>query len=115
MSSTVTTMLWTTMSPVEFFISLIRIPSLTTNIYLWGYLVTIIGGLVGNAFSLLTFLAPKLRSVSTGCLFILLAISDSIFLLTIIVDVAEYGFQVCSKNGTSVYTMQSTFFAGLTL
>ena len=85
---------YTTISPLDFYISLIPIPSITTQFYLWGYLVTFLLGFTGNILSLLTFCRATLRNVSTGCLFILLAISDTLYLLIAVIDFVEYGLQV---------------------
>lgn len=84
----------TTISPLDWFLSLIQIPSITIQFFLWGYLVTFILGFIGNTLSLLTFSRATLRNISTGCLFILLAISDTLYLLVAVIDFVEFGLQV---------------------
>ena len=80
--------------PLIVLLSYIRIPSITTQFYLWGYLVTFLLGFVGNTLSFLTFLRPILRGVSTGCLFLLLATTDTLYLLIAVIDFVEFGLQV---------------------
>jgi hypothetical protein len=55
-------------------------------------------GFTGNIFSLLTFPRVALRNVSTGCLFILLASSDTLYLLICVIDFVEFGLQVICSN-----------------
>lgn len=80
--------------PLDWYISLIPIPTITTQFFVWGYLVTFILGFIGNTLSLFTFSRSTLRNISTRCLFILLAISDTFYLLIAIIDFVEFGFQV---------------------
>ncbi len=68
--------------------------STISKFYLWGYLTSFILGFVGNISGLLTFSRVMLRKISTGCLFIVLAISDTIYLLVSIIDFVEYGLGV---------------------
>lgn len=72
----------------------IQIPAITTQFFLWGYLITFLLGFPGNTLSLLTFSRPTLRNISTGRLFILLAISDTLYLVVTLVDFVEFGLQV---------------------
>ena len=97
-TSTAITETTTLFSYLDFYISLIQIPSITTQIFLWGYLVTFLLGFTGNILSFLTFYRPTLRNVSTGCLFILLAISDTLYLLVAVIDFVEFGLQVMYCN-----------------
>ncbi|CAF2460756.1 unnamed protein product [Rotaria sp. Silwood2] len=73
---------------------LIRSPPIVAYFYLWGYLIIFIFGFTGNIASLLTFIRPTLRCVSTGTLFIVLAISDTLFLSASIFDFIDFGLQV---------------------
>ncbi|CAF0805501.1 unnamed protein product [Rotaria sordida] len=73
---------------------LIRSPPIVAYFYLWGYLIIFILGFTGNIASLLTFIRPTLRRVSTGTLFIVLAISDTLFLFASIFDFIDFGLQV---------------------
>ena len=66
----------------------------TVQFYQIGYSFTFLLGFLGNISSLLTFSRPTLRKVSTGCLFMALAISDMLFLLTCIIDFLEFGLNV---------------------
>ncbi|CAF3630676.1 unnamed protein product [Adineta steineri] len=84
----------TTISSLDLYLSLIQIPSITTQFYLWGYLITFLLGFTGNTLSLLTFSRSTLRNISTGCLFIILAISDTLYLFISIIDFAEFGLKV---------------------
>lgn len=72
----------------------IHSPPIVAKFYLWGYLITFIFGFTGNIASFLTFIRPTLRSVSTGTLFIILAISDTLFLFASIFDFIDFGLQV---------------------
>lgn len=92
----------TTISPLDWFISFIQIPSTATQFFLWGYPVTFLLGFIGNTLSLLTFCRATLRNISTGCLFILLAISDTLYLLVGVTDFVEFGLQVISSNACLV-------------
>ncbi|CAF1277674.1 unnamed protein product [Rotaria sordida] len=69
-------------------------PIVVVRIYQIGYFFTFLLGFPGNIASLLTFSQPTLRKVSTGCLFITLAISDTIYLLTYIFDFLEFGLKI---------------------
>jgi hypothetical protein len=95
-----------------FLVQISSISSITTGFFLWGYVVTFLLGFVGNTLSFLTFLRPRLRSVSTGCLFTLLAISDTLYLVICIGDFVEFGLQVrCSKYRLeSIYINFLSFF-----
>ncbi|CAF1185345.1 unnamed protein product [Adineta ricciae] len=75
------------------YISLLK-PSLVGQLYSWGYLCLFVLGFTGNISSLLTFTRPTLRSVSTGLLFIILASSDTIFLLVSIIDFLDFGLAI---------------------
>lgn len=84
----------TTLSPLDIILSYIRIPSVAVQLCFWGFLFTLVIGFIGNTLSLLTFLRPTLKNISTGCFFILLAISDMSRLLIFVIDFLEYGVQV---------------------
>jgi hypothetical protein len=73
---------------------IIHSPPIVAKFYLWGYLIIFILGFTGNIASFFTFIRPKLRSVSTGTLFIVLAISDTMFLFASIFDFIDFGLQV---------------------
>ena len=66
----------------------------TVRFYQIGYSLTLVLGFLDNISSLLTFSRSTLRKVSTGCLFITLAISDMLFLLTCIIDFLEFCLNV---------------------
>ncbi|CAF1216927.1 unnamed protein product [Didymodactylos carnosus] len=71
-------------------------PTLTTlqsDVALYGYPLLYILAIVGHTSSLLIFLRPTLRHVSTSCLFIALTISDSVYLLVSIYDFINTGFR----------------------
>jgi hypothetical protein len=48
-------------------------------------------GFIGNSASITTFMRPILRSTSTGCLFLMLAVSDTMYLLLSLFDFVEVG------------------------
>ncbi|CAF5029936.1 unnamed protein product [Rotaria magnacalcarata] len=64
------------------------------QLYEYGYLVAFLIGFPGNIAGLLTFPRPTLRKVSTGCLFITLAISDILYLLMCLFDFLEFDLQI---------------------
>lgn len=69
-------------------------PLIVVRFYQIGYPITFLLGFLGNTASLITFSSSALRKVSTGCLFIILAISDTLYLLMCIFDFIEIGLQV---------------------
>ncbi len=84
----------TTTIPLAILLLYFKNSQLVINIYLYGFSVTFLLGFLGNTASLLTFLRPILRKESTGCLFIILAISDLLFLIASVFDFIEFGLQV---------------------
>lgn len=81
-------------NPLEQYYSLFSNRLITVRFYQIGYTFTFLLGFVGNTASLLTFSRPTLRKVSTGTLFIMLAVFDTLYLLMCIIDYLEFGFQV---------------------
>ncbi|CAF3701994.1 unnamed protein product [Rotaria sp. Silwood1] len=71
-----------------------RKPVIVIGFYQIGYLFTFLLGFPGNLASLVTFSQPTLRKISTGCLFITLAVSDTLYLLMCIFDFLEFGLQI---------------------
>ena len=69
-------------------------PVVVVQFYRFGYPLIFILGFFGNAASLFTFSRPTLRKVSTGYLFIVLAISDLLYLCICIFDFLEFGAKV---------------------
>jgi hypothetical protein len=84
----------TTMSIYDLLYMYFKNPVIVIRFYQIGYSFTFFLGFIGTTASLLTFSRPTLRKVSTGCLFITLAISDMLYLLTCIFDYLEFGIQV---------------------
>ena len=66
-------------------------PNLAVQIYKYGFPVSFLLGFIDNLLSLLTFSRPALRTVSTGCLFIFLAISDTFYLIICAISFVEFG------------------------
>jgi len=64
----------TTTFPLGILLLYFKNSQLVINLYLYGFSVTFLLGFLGNTVSLLTFSRPLLRKVSTGCLFIILAL-----------------------------------------
>ena len=96
-----------TLSPLEQFYAFFVNPVLVVQFYQFGYPFTFVLGFIGNISSLLTFSRPTLRKVSTGCLFIVLAISDLLYLFICIFDFLEFGLKV---NIRDVHPIDSLFF-----
>lgn len=67
---------------------------LQSQIALFGYAILFVLGLFGHTNSLLIFLRPTLRCISTSYLFITLTISDSIYLLVSIYYFINTGLQI---------------------
>ena len=84
----------TTTFPLEYYYSFFVNPLVVVRFYQIGYPITFLLGFVGNILSLITFSRVTLRKVSTGCLFIILAISDTLFLVISVFDFVEFGLQV---------------------
>jgi len=55
--------------------------TLSYNIFLGATIVFVVVGLVGNAFSVLVFSSPPMRSFSSNVYLLTLAISDSFYLI----------------------------------
>ena len=92
----------TTMSPADQLFAYFKSPVLVIRFYQIGYAITFLLGFFGNISSLMTFSRPSLRKVSTGCLFITLAISDLLYLLICVIDVLEFGIQVMKKSFSTI-------------
>lgn len=60
-------------------------------IYRYGLSFILLLGFIGNLASIITFMRPTLRITSTGFLFLILAASDTVFLLISLFDFAEVG------------------------
>jgi hypothetical protein len=60
-------------------------------VYRYGLGLVFLLGFTGNLASIATFMRPTLRSTSTGCLFLMVAVSDTVFLLVSIFDFVEVG------------------------
>ena len=93
----------TTLSPIDVILSYIQIPLIATQLCFWGFLFTLVVGFIGNTLSFLTFSQPKLKSISTGCLFIMLTISDTARLCIFTIDFIEYGVQVRNSKSDSMF------------
>ena len=76
--------------------------SVSTDIFLYGYLIVMIIGFIGNACQILTFCRKTLRRVSTGVLFLALSISDTAYLLTCFYVLLVYGFKLSDKSDLTV-------------
>ena len=68
-------------------------PDIAVQFYKYGFLVSFLLGFIGNILSLLTFSRVTLRTVSTGCLFIFLAISDTSYLIICVITFVEFGLR----------------------
>jgi hypothetical protein len=83
---------------LDYIYSLFVNPIISIRFYEIGYPITFLLGFIGNTGSLITFSRPALRKVSTSCLFIVLALSDTMVLLMYIFDFVEFGLQVIFFN-----------------
>lgn len=90
-------------SPYDAILASFKNSYTVVQIYFWGYLILFLFGFTGNIASLLTFSRPTLRNISTGCLLIILAISDTIYLFDCIIDFVEFGLQVIFVLNHSYY------------
>jgi hypothetical protein len=79
---------------LDYIYSLFVNPIISIRFYQIGYPITFLLGFIGNTLSLITFSSAALRKVSTGCLFMVLAVSDTMFLLICVFDFVEFGLQV---------------------
>ncbi|CAF0992218.1 unnamed protein product [Adineta ricciae] len=84
----------TTTFPLDYYYSFFVNPLVVVRFYQIGYPITFLLGFMGNMLSLVTFSRLTLRKVSTGCLFIVLAISDTLFLVISVFDFVEFGLQI---------------------
>lgn len=80
--------------PMEILYSVYVNPLLVKRFYQLGYPLTFLFGIIGNIASILTFSREKLRRVSVGLLFIILAVSDTLVLFIYLIDIVEFGLQV---------------------
>ena len=80
-------------------------PIVVVRVYQIGYSFIFILGFFGNAASLFTFVRPTLRKVSTGCLFITLAISDLLYLFICIFDFLEFGLKVNIRDAHPINSL----------
>ncbi|CAF1052713.1 unnamed protein product [Rotaria sp. Silwood1] len=72
--------------------------SVSSNIFLYGYIIMLIIGFTGNICQILTFSRKTLRNISTGILFLALSISDTIYLLLSLYVLIIYGFHVPDQS-----------------
>jgi hypothetical protein len=54
--------------------------------------IVYLGGFIGNLLSLTIFLRNEIRRVSTGLLFLLLTISNTVLLLTLVVEFIDVAY-----------------------
>ena len=84
--------------------------SVSTNVFLYGYLTIMTIGFIGNTCQIITFGRRTLRRVSTGVLFLALSISDTIYLLLRIYVLLIYGFKVPDRSNPTVSCQIRHFF-----
>ncbi|CAF1330203.1 unnamed protein product [Adineta steineri] len=95
MSNTTTLRSNTTVAfSLDYYYALYVNPPVVVGIFRFGYPIIFLFGFIGSIGSLLTFSRVTLRKVSTGCLFIVLGISDTIFLSMCVIDFVEFGLQI---------------------
>lgn len=76
--------------------------SVSTNIFLYGYILILIVGFVGNFCQIVTFCRKTMRRVSTGILFLALSISDTVYLLLCLYILIIYGFQQTDRSNQNI-------------
>jgi hypothetical protein len=79
---------------LEYLYGIVVTPLEIVQLYQIGYTITFLLGFLDNTASLLTFSRPTLRKISTGCLFIILAVSDMVYLIMCFIDYLEFGLHV---------------------
>lgn len=72
--------------------------SASTNIFLYGLILMLTVGFVGNTCLILTFSRRTMKNVSTGVLFLALSVSDTMYLLLSTYNLIIYGFQVPDRS-----------------
>jgi hypothetical protein len=72
--------------------------TVSSNIFLYGYIIIMIIGFIGNICQIITFSRKTMRNVSTGVLFLALSISDTVYLLLSLYVLIIYGFQIPDKS-----------------
>ena len=85
-----------------------------SNTFLYGYLVILCIGFVGNICQILTFSRATMRNVSTGVLFLALSISDILNLLLSSYVMIIYGFKVSDKSNLAITCRLRHFTSYLT-
>ena len=83
--------------------------SVSSNIFLYGYLIVMIVGFIGNACQMVTFARRTLRTVSTGVFFLALSISDTLYLLKSVHVLVVYGFNLPDRSD-QVITCKLRYF-----
>lgn len=76
--------------------------AVSTNVFRYGYMVILVVGFIGNICQIMTFSRPTMRRISTGILFLILSISDTIYLFVTIYVVYIYGFQRVDRSNLSM-------------
>ncbi|CAF0880273.1 unnamed protein product [Adineta steineri] len=95
MSNTTTLRSNTTVAfSLDYYYALYVNPPVVIGIFRFGYPITFFFGFIGSIASLLTFSRLSLRKISTGCLFMVLSISDTIYLCMCVIDFVEFGLEI---------------------
>ena len=88
--------------------------SASKNIFLYGFLLMLTVGFIGNTCQILTFSRKTMRNVSTGILFLALSISDTMYLLLSTYSVIIYGFQAPDRSDSAKTCQLRHFISYLT-
>jgi hypothetical protein len=86
-----------------------QITNLQRNLALYGNIFLFLFGFFGHINSIVIFLRPTLRTVSTSCLFICVAVSDIIYLLVCIDDFLYTGLGLSFVNQLSNSNLVNVF------
>ena len=76
--------------------------AVSTNVFRYGYTVILIIGFIGNICQIVTFSRKTMRQISTGVLFLVLSLSDTIYLLVAVYVVHIYGFQQSDRSNMAL-------------
>ncbi|CAF4526704.1 unnamed protein product [Rotaria sp. Silwood2] len=72
--------------------------SISSNIFLYGYIIMMIIGFTGNIFQIMTFSRKTMTKMSTGILFLALSVSNTVYLLLSLYVLIIYGFNIPDQS-----------------
>lgn len=84
---------------------------ISTKLFLYGYLLMVCIGTVGNILQIMIFSRKVMRRISIGIFFFWLAISNTIYMLLRIYVVIIYGFQMKDRSSLECTCRVRHFFS----